>query len=160
GATVLHTPEELDAVALRLGIDPATAPATLDAARAALYAARQRRVPPHTDHKIVTAWNGLMISAFARASQVLAEPADARAAARAAGDVLDHMQVHGRLARSMLDGQPSGGAYLDDYAFFIGGLLDLYEATFDPRWLRAAIGFEQVVDQHFRDAEAGGYFLT
>jgi uncharacterized protein len=160
GASVLHTPESLDAIARRLGMEPAAAQAQLDAVRAALYAARQRRVPPQTDRKILPAWNGLMISAFARASQVLAEPAFARAAARAAGDVLDHMSAGGRLSRSMLDGHASGGAYLDDYACVIAGLLDLYEASFDPRWLRAALGFEQEVDHHFRDADAGGYFLT
>ncbi len=160
GKSVLHTPRPFDAVAREHGLEPAAARAQLAAARAALFAARQRRVPPHTDRKIVPAWNGLMISAYARSSQVFGEPTDAQAAARAADDVLERMTVGGRLRRSALDGQVSGDAYLDDYAFFIGGLLDLYEATFDPRWLRAAIGLEQVVDAHFRDPAQGGYFLT
>jgi len=70
------------------------------------------------------------------------------------------MMRDGRLQRSALDGQASGDGYLDDYAFFIAGLLDLYEATFDPRWLQSAIRLEQVVDAHFFDAAQGGYYLT
>jgi uncharacterized protein YyaL (SSP411 family) len=139
---------------------PAAAQAELDAARAALYAVRQQRVAPHTDRKILPAWNGLMISAFARAGAVLDEPAYVNTAARAADYLLAHMSVGGRLRRSALDDQASGAAYLDDYAALIGALLDLYEASFDPRWLRAARAFEQVVEAQFRDAEQGGYFLT
>jgi hypothetical protein len=114
---------------------------------------------PLVDHKILPAWNGLMISAFARASFVLDDPSYARQAARAADFVLEHMTVDGRLRRSALDGQVSGAGYLDDYASLAAALLDLYEASFDRRWLRAAIALEVVVDAHFRDP-AGGYFLT
>jgi hypothetical protein len=158
--SVLHTPRPLDAVARELAMEPPAAAARLDAVHRALFAARQRRLPPDTDRKIIPAWNGLMISAFARASQVLGEPAYAETAARAAGELLAHLTVAGRLRRSALDGQASGDAYLDDYAFLVAGLLDLYEATFDPRWLRAAVGLEQIVDAHFRDAAHGGYFLS
>ena len=160
GASVPHTPRPLVAVAAQLGIEPGVAQDRLVAIREALYRARLRRLPPATDRKILPAWNGLMISAFARSAQVFGEPAYARSASRAAAAVLDGMIAGGRLQRSALDGAASGEAYLDDYAAFIAALLDLYEATYDPRWLRAALALERVVDEHFRDAEAGGYFLT
>jgi uncharacterized protein YyaL (SSP411 family) len=160
GKSVLRTLQPLDAAAAQLGLDPAAAQAELDAARAALYAVRRQRVAPHTDRKILPAWNGLMISAFARAGAVLGDPAYAKTAERAADYLLTQMTGGGRLRRSALDGRVGGAAYLDDYAAVIGALLDLYEATFDARWLRAALAFEQVVDTQFRDAAQGGYFLT
>jgi len=160
GETVLSTPRPLDAVARELGLPPATAQAQIDSARAKLYAARQLRPAPQTDRKILAAWNGLMISAFARAGQVLGDPSYTRAAERAADAVLAKRTAAGRLQHSALDGQAGGDGYLDDYAFVIAGLLDLYEATFDPRWLRSAIALEPVVDRHYRDSAQGGYFLT
>jgi uncharacterized protein YyaL (SSP411 family) len=161
GKNVLHVPRPLATVARELGLDPPALAARLDAVRAQLGAARRRRVPPAVDRKIVAAWNGLMISAFARAGQAFAAPAHTQSAARAAEYLLTAMVIDGRLRRSALDGQVSGGdAYLDDYACVIAGLLDLYEASFEPRWLHAAIALETVVDAHFRDAANGGYFLT
>jgi uncharacterized protein YyaL (SSP411 family) len=161
GKNVLHTPQPLSEVARATGVSPDAAEPLLRSARAKLYAARQQRVPPHTDRKILPAWNGLMISAFARGAQLLGDPADADSARRAAEYVLGRMTTgSGELQRSALDGQASGEAYLDDYAAMIGGLLDLYEATFDPRWLRAAIGYERVVEQRFRDTVNGAYFLS
>ena len=160
GKNVLHAPRPLAEVANELGLPVPAAESLLRGARTKLYTARLQRVPPHTDHKILPAWNGLMISAFARGAQVLEDPADAATAAAAATYVLDHMMQGDRLQRSALEGEAGGEAYLDDYAAMIGGLLDLYEATFDPRWLRAAIALERVVDAHFRDQTDGGYFLS
>ncbi len=159
GATVLHTDKPLAEVAGKLGIAPDSARVRLERGRQALLAARRQRVPPHTDRKVLPAWNGLMISAFARTGAALNEPEYVAAAARAAAYVLEAMTHDGRLRRSALDGAASGDGYLDDYAFMIAGLLDLYEATSDPRWLRAAVGFEGIVDTHFRDAKGGAYFL-
>jgi uncharacterized protein YyaL (SSP411 family) len=159
GATVLSTPRPLSVVAAELGLPAPAAAAQLAALRTRLYDARRRRTQPAVDRKVLPAWNGLMISAFARASRALNEPAHARPAARAAAFVLDRMTTGGRLRRSALDGAVTGDAYLDDYAFFIAALLDLYEATFDPRWLRGALALERQVDSHFR-APDGGYFLT
>ena len=160
GKNILHTPRSLEAVATELGIDSGQAQQLLDAAREKLYEARRKREPPHTDRKILASWNGLMISAFARAAQVFADPAYAHTAARAADFILTTMKHGDRLRRSSLDAQVTGEGYLDDYAFLIAGLLDLYEATFDPRWLRAAIALQEVVDTHFWDTTGGGYFLT
>jgi uncharacterized protein YyaL (SSP411 family) len=147
-------------VASELGLDDATFAGRLHAVRAQLAAIRAQRQPPAIDRKIITAWNGLMISAFARAGQAFQAPALTQTGVRAADHVLATMLVDGRLQRSALGGQPSGAGYLDDYACMIAALLDLYEATLDPRWLRQALALERVVDAHFRDADGGGYYLT
>ena len=131
----------------------------LQAARARLKRARDRRPAPQTDAKVLAAWNGLAISAFAKAAHVLNEPAYAERAARAARFVLERMQHDGRLRRSALGETTTGDAYLDDYALLIAGLLDLYEADFDPGWLDRAIALQAVLDAHFWDEARGGYFL-
>jgi len=160
GKNILHRPRPLAEVAADLGIDPAAAETSLAAIREKLYQARAKRVPPLRDDKVLTSWNGLMISAFARAGFVFAEPEYIAAASRAARFVLDDMRVGKRLRRAWLDGKADGEAFLDDYAFLIAGLLDLYESSFDPRWLRAAIELQAVLDERFWDAAGGGYFLT
>jgi len=160
GANILHVPRPLAAVAAELSIDPASAPRMLQDARSALDIARRRRVPPHTDQKVLTAWNGLMLSAFARAGQVLADGALVDRATRAADFLLVHLRRGDRLVRSSLDGRASGDAYLEDYAFVMAGLLDLYEASFDPRWLRESLALQAVLDRHYWDDAGGGYFRT
>ena len=160
GANILHVSRPLAAVAGDLAIDPAAAPHVLQEARGGLDVARRRRVPPHTDQKVLAAWNGLMLSAFARAGQVLGDGALVDRAARAADFLLAHLRRGERLARSWLDGRTSGDAYLEDYAFVVAGLLDLYEASFDARWLREALALQAVLDLHYWDAAGGGYFRT
>jgi uncharacterized protein YyaL (SSP411 family) len=160
GRNVLHTPEPLATVATRLGRDLEEAQRQLDAARVALRAARARRVPPHTDHKVIAAWNGLMISAFARAARDLGEPHFAEVAARAADGVLARLGDGPRLRRHALGARATGSGFLDDYAFVIAALLDLYEATFETRWLERAIALQGALDAHFADDRAGGYFAT
>lgn len=133
--------------------------ARFDAAVAALYAARARRVPPLVDHKVVTAWNGLAISALARGGRVLDEPRFTAAAVGAADFALGTLADGDRLYRSALDGTASGPAFLDDYAFLVAGLLDLWDATGDPRWLARALALQRTMDRRFADP-AGGWFRT
>ena len=97
-----------------------------------------------------------MISAMARGG----EPGFVERAARAADFLLKNSRKKGRLFRSYMDGRARHNAYLDDYAFLIAGLLDLYEATSDIRWLREAIALQQTLDEQYRDEKTGGYFLT
>ncbi len=125
-----------------------------------LYRAREKRVPPLKDEKVLVGWNGLMISAFARAAQALGEPEDTDRAAKAADFILTKMRDGQRLRRSWFNGHAEGVGYLDDYAFFEAGLLDLYETSFDPRWLREAIALEDVLEKHFQDEPNGGFFTT
>ncbi len=159
GRTVLHVARSLDDVAKELGVPPGTARQTLENARRALYEARSRRPAPARDEKIIAAWNGLMISAFARAGSVLAEPARLKQAERAAAFVSRKLIRDGRLQRSFKDGRAQPGGFLDDHAFVIAALLDLHEATSAPRYLEEALSLQKSLDQHFRDPE-GGYFMT
>ncbi len=150
GRNILHT---LDA--------PAAVPRTaLEDARGFLYAARRLRPPPLRDEKILTAWNGLMISAHARAALTLADDRYAARAARAASFLLLHLRREGRLLRSHVDGSARHNGYLDDYAFLIAGLLDLFEATGETLWLREALSLDAALERDFEDAERGGFFFT
>jgi uncharacterized protein YyaL (SSP411 family) len=134
--------------------------AALAAARAKLYDVRAKRIPPLRDEKILAAWNGLMISGFAVAGRILGEPRYVAAAARAAAFVLDRMRPDGRLARSFKDGRPGPAGFLDDYAFVVAGLLDLYEAGFERRFLEEALALARETERLFADAELGGWFMT
>ncbi|HEY6100235.1 MAG TPA: thioredoxin domain-containing protein, partial [Anaeromyxobacter sp.] len=129
-------------------------------ARAKLRAAREERVHPLRDEKVLAGWNGLAISALAFAGRVLDEPRWIAAAARAAEFVLGRMVKEGRLQRSWLGGEAGVPAFLEDHAFLGQGLLDLYEATFDPRWLEAAVEISLKLEALFGDPEGGGWFTT
>lgn len=125
-----------------------------------LRRARAQRVPPAMDRKLVTAWNGLAISAFARAAVVLDAPGYATVATRAADVLWRHRTTADRLPRRLVRGRSGPPAVLDDYACLIAGMLDLLEATGNPRWLVKARRLDTVVAAHFEDATAGGFFLT
>jgi hypothetical protein len=159
GRNILFAPRPLEEVAREIGMSAEKARALLAEARALLYAARAKRAPPHRDEKILAAWNGLMISAFARGASVLGDGAYARRAARAADFVLARMRRGGRLLRSWKDGAAGPEAFLDDYAFLIAGLLDLFEATGEPRWLGEAIALDATLAARYEDSK-GGYFMT
>ncbi|MBW1913925.1 MAG: thioredoxin domain-containing protein [Deltaproteobacteria bacterium] len=125
-----------------------------------LYRARNKRTAPLRDKKILTAWNGLMISAHARAGLVLGDNQYIERAVRAARFVLGHLYIDGRLFRSYSEGKPRHEAYLNDYSFLIAALLDLYEATFDPEWFTIALELETILEENFKDMEHGGFFMT
>ncbi len=132
----------------------------LAAEREILRLAREDRPHPLRDEKILTAWNGLMISALATGGRVLDEPRYVDAAAGAAEFVLAELRIDGRLQRSWKDGRTSGAGFLEDDAFFVAALLDLYEATFDPRWLATAQRLAERSEPLFGDAEHGGWFRS
>jgi len=133
--------------------------AALAPQRTVLYGARLRRPPPFRDEKILAAWNGLAVSAFAVGGRIFAEPRYVAAATRAAEVLLERMRPGGRLARSAKDGRTGVAGFLDDYAFTCAGLIDLFEATFEARWLREAIALAEEVERLFADP-AGGWFMT
>jgi uncharacterized protein YyaL (SSP411 family) len=160
GRSVLHTWQSAHALAERFEIGPAELETRIAAARKRLFEVRAQRPPPARDEKILAAWNGLMVSAFARAGLALAEPRYVELASRAADHVLEDMRAEGRLRRVWMEGQSVGPAFLEDYAFVIAGLLDLYEAAPDPRWLREAKALQRVLDTHYADEAGGGYFRT
>ena len=136
--------------------------ARLVAAAHILAVARDLRPRPLRDDKIVTAWNGLTISAFARAAQVLGDPAWAATGTRAANFVQTRLYdaSTGRLAHSYRGGTRDERGFAEDYAFLIQGLLDLYEATFEVHWLEWAVQLQDKQNQLFADDAAGGYFAN
>ena len=152
--------DEEDASRLNLPVE--TFRARLDEAKRKLYDARAKRVWPGRDEKILTAWNGLMIAAFARAGAALGEPRYVEAATRAASYLLTQLRsADGRLFRTAGDGQPAKlSGYLEDYAFLADALVTLYEATFDPAWLRAATELADTMLKHFADLAGPGFFFT
>src|SRR3989441_2686345 len=160
GRNILHTPQPLTKVAEDLQLPPEKVRAVVEESKDLLYNARAKRPPPLRDEKLLTAWNGLMIAAHAQAALVLGDPGYADRAARAADFVLTKVRKDGRLLRSYTGGQAQHDGYLDDYAFLIAGLLDLYEATGNPRWLKEAVALDKVLEDHYEDKQAGGFFMT
>src|SRR6266480_2326579 len=134
----------------------------LKQSREKLFAIRIRRPRPHLDDKIIAAWNGLMISAYARAAQVFEDPRYLENATRAANFVRAHLWDGSKktLYRSYRDGRGDVEGFADDCAFVIQGLLDLYEASFDVEWLKLATQLQETQDRLFFDEKNGGYFST
>src|SRR3954447_7201709 len=136
-------------------------PDRLHEIRQRLYEARSQRVWPGLDDKRLTSWNALMISALAEAGAVLERDDYLEAAATCGAFVLDHLRdPDGRLLRTYKDGEAKLNAYLEDHAFLLEALLTLYEATFDPRWFRAARELADTMIARFVDEERGGFFET
>ncbi len=146
---------------LRARPDPSQA-AQFQQAAAKLLEVRSRRTRPHLDDKILTAWNALTISAFAKASQILDEPRYLAAAQRATGFLLSRMYrpASETLLRRYRDGDAAIPGFLDDYAFFIAALLDLYQADFDPARIELALILTSKMRELFEDANQGGFFGT
>ena len=128
--------------------------------RERLLSVREKRVHPQKDDKILADWNGLMISALAKAAQALNRPDYANAAARAADFILNEMKTEdGRLLHSYREGSAISGC-LDDYAFLVWGLIDLYETLFEIKYLRAAAKLTRAMIEHFWDNGKGGLFFS
>jgi uncharacterized protein YyaL (SSP411 family) len=167
GHSILNVPREPAAFAREKGISPEDLEGRLAPLRDQLRKARDGRVRPGKDDKVLAAWNGMMISAFARGYQVLGEERFLKAAERAADFVMDNMVSDGLLLRAYRgqSSEPQAGmsklpAYLDDYAEMANGLLDLYEATFDLRRLEAAEDLSRKMVADFWDEENAGFFYT
>jgi uncharacterized protein YyaL (SSP411 family) len=130
--------------------------------KGALYDARSERVWPGRDEKILTAWNALMIAAFAQAGAAFGEERYLKSATAAADFILREMRTpDGRLYRTAGVGQPPKlSGYLEDYAFLADALVTLYEATFEPKWLRGATELAEVMLRHFADPSGPGFFFT
>jgi len=129
--------------------------------RAQLFKDREQRPRPHKDDKILADWNGLMVAALARGSQVLGEPKYAKAAARAVDFIFTNMRDGGgRLLHRYRDGEALLPAYLSDYAFLVWGLIELYEATFEVNYLKQALELNEIMLDLFWDDENGGFYLA
>jgi uncharacterized protein YyaL (SSP411 family) len=161
GRNILHRVKTDREVGGQLRIPPRRVAEVLANARSTLYEARKLRPPPLRDEKIIAAWNGMMIAAFAQAGWMLDEPRYAAMASRAAAFVLDRMRAEdGALVRTYRDGKKGSSSFLDDYAFMVGACLDLYEATSDVVWLERAVELQNDQDARYLDTQSGGYYLT
>jgi uncharacterized protein YyaL (SSP411 family)/aryl-alcohol dehydrogenase-like predicted oxidoreductase len=160
GKSILNTSRTGPRVAKSLGVDAEELESGVAAAKARLYQARLKRVPPGLDDKVLTAWNGLMIGALAEGHRTLGDRRYLEAAERAASFVTARLRAgDGRLLRTYREGHAHLAAYLEDYAYLAEGLLDLYEAGGDVRWLREAETLAERTREDFVD-EAGGFYST
>jgi uncharacterized protein YyaL (SSP411 family) len=161
GANILHLGRTLGDLAGELGMTAKELGLRMEAVREKLFQVRERRVHPHKDDKVLTDWNGLMIGALARGAKVLRDASYAEAAARAADFILGSMRTReGRLLHRYRDGEAGIVAHLDDYAFLVSGLIELYEATFDTRYLEQAFVLNGEMLDRFIDKGQGGLFFT
>ncbi len=157
---VLHLPVRLNELAAEQGISLADLLETKRRIDNLLLTTRDRRKQPGTDDKVLVSWNGMMIAALARAGNELGEAKYTQAAARAAQAILDRMRDgEGGLLRSMRKGSARIPAFLDDYAFFIHGLIELHRASGEARWIETARSLVEQATRRFA-AATGGYFDT
>jgi len=160
GNSILRLETSLAVEAKKLGVDAAVLAKRVAPMRAKLLAIREKRIRPHLDDKVLTDWNGLMIGSLAYGGAALGEKRYVDAAARAASFVLLLDTLDGSMMHRYRAKVAGIGAFLDDYAFLGLGLVDLYEATFDPRWLRAARSCARDVVERFADSKNGGFHFV
>ena len=161
GENLLYFRASPGRIATELKLTPQQLSERLESARKALLAARQKRPRPDIDTKILASWNGLMIAALARAAQGFGDAKYAEEAGRAADFILKNLRTYnGRLLHSYSGGAAAVPANLDDYAFLIWGLTELYEADFRPHYLQVALELDSQMLQHLWDDKNGGFFFT
>ncbi len=162
GRSIAYGAVTLDRLAAETGRNARELADSLEKARELLFATRARRVHPLKDDKVLTAWNGLMISALALGGAVLSEPAYARAAREAAEFVITRLynSATGLLLRRYRAGEAAINGFLEDYSFFVRALLDLYETGFDRAHFELALGLTEKMRELFEDSAGGGFFGT
>jgi hypothetical protein len=171
GKNLLYIARGLGDLAADLGIAEAEAAATLNRARLTMFRARLDRPRPHLDDKVLTAWNGLMIAAFARTARIVRTAGDEgrrssdaylESARKAALFLQQRMwdEGTGTLLRRYRAGEAAIDAYAEDYAYLVFGLIELFQADPDPRWLSWAVALQRRQDELFWDEDQGGWFST
>ena len=160
GENILNVTRDLADVAAAEKVTVEQLTAILARARELLFATREKRVKPARDEKVLTAWNGLMLAAFAEAAAILNRSDYLEVAKNNAQFVLDNLRRDGLLLRTYKDGTAKLNAYLEDYAFFIGGLVTLFETSGELPWLEEARSLTATMIDEFWDDEEGGFFYT
>ena len=160
GLNILNVTRSHEDVAAEVELTPDELKAVLETSRKMLYDARKKRIHPLLDDKVLTEWNGQMIGAFARAGLALDEPKYVAAAKRAADFVLAKLVKDDRVLRAYRAGRAKHLGVLEDYAFLIAALLDVFEATGGTTYLERALALQAKQDDLFGDDEGGGYFTT
>jgi uncharacterized protein len=161
GKNTLHLEKSPTQIAIGMHNSPQDVQKRLDQVRKTLFDVRQKRVRPGRDDKILVDWNGLMIAALSKAAQAFDEPEYANAAKRAADFILNNMRdSEKRLYHRYRDGEAKVNGFLADYAFFVWGLVELYETVFDAEYLQRAVDLTEMLMKHFWDEQRGGFYLT
>jgi uncharacterized protein YyaL (SSP411 family) len=161
GRNILYLRKPLADISASLNIPFEELKARVECAREKLFSYREKRIHPGKDDKILTDWNGLMIAALAKGGMVFDEPKYLEAARRAVDFILNRLTTpDGRLLHRYREGEAALVATLDDYAFFIWGLIELYEATFDIGYLKIALRLNDDMIKHYWDEKNGGFYLT
>ena len=160
GHSILNVTAPIEGVAKTFGVEIGRLSEVIERGRRALFAIRERRVKPGRDEKILTAWNGLMLSSFAEASAILDREDYKKTAEGNAQFVLSHLQRNHLLLRTYRNGEAKLNGYLEDYACFLDGLICLYEATGQLRWLEEALSLTETMIEQFWDEVNGGFFFT
>jgi len=159
-SNILHVPRSAELVAKLNNVSVDSLSEIIQRGKQQLLSVRERRIKPGRDEKILTAWNGLMLRSFAEAAVALDREDYRRAALQNAEFLLSTMCTGGQLLRSHKDGRSRFNAYLEDYAALIDGLLSLYEATFELRWIREAEALADTMTGKFWDSGDWGFFFT
>lgn len=157
---ILHRKYKNKELADKLGLKKPELEKQIESARIKLYNSREKRIHPHKDDKILTDWNGLMIASLAKASQVFNNEVYSSAAMEAVSFIFENDYNNGCLLHRYRKGEANIKGNLDDYSFMIWGLLELYGAVFDIKYLNAAIELNQIIIEHFWDDENGGFYFT
>ena len=161
GANILHLRKPITELAEVEGISPTDLTASLEQMRKKLFSVRKNRIHPYKDDKVLTDWNGLMIAALAIGGRALNEPRYLTAATKAADFILETLRdTSGRLMKRYRDGEAGLPAHVDDYAFMVWGLIELYQATFLPCFLKMALELNHTLSEHYWDKEHGGFYIT
>ncbi|HYE65822.1 MAG TPA: thioredoxin domain-containing protein [Pyrinomonadaceae bacterium] len=160
GKNILHVRRSVADAAKELKVSVERLTEALRRGRLELFKARERRVKPGRDEKVLTAWNGLMLASFAEAAAILEHPRYAEVAVKNARFLLDNLRRNGLLLRTYKDGQAKLNGYLEDYAFLTDGLIALYEATGELKWIEEARAITDRMIEEFWDEEEGGFFFT
>lgn len=161
GTNIPHLTNSIEDIVKESNTDPTELINKLNKARLTLFANRKQRVHPQKDDKILTDWNGLMISAFAKAGRVLDNEEYTETARKGVEFINENLSDNdGKLIHRYRDGEAKLTAVLDDYAFMIWGLLELYESTFETKYLEQAISLNEILNKHYWDDADGGYFFT
>jgi len=161
GSNILHLAKPLSDLAYELRIPEVELRARAENIRQKLLAAREKRIRPHKDDKILTDLNGLIIAALARGAQIFNENTYVEAARNALHFILKNMRKpDGRLFHRYRDGESAVPGYVDDYAFLIWGLIELYEATFDSQYLQLGLELNNDLTGYFWDDDGGGFYFT
>ncbi|MEN6487264.1 MAG: thioredoxin domain-containing protein [Smithella sp.] len=161
GRNILHLKKSWPEIASSLGLSEEELRRRAKELQEKLYLAREKRIHPHKDDKILTDWNGLMIAALAVGSRLLRENIYLEAALRALDFIIKNMQkADGGLLHRYRDGEAAIDANLDDYSFLIWGLIESYEASLDERWLQKALELNDYLTEHFCDEKSSGFYFS